>query len=64
MVARLLVTSATTKTRLSVINSAPGGKDFQPIWANDPTINDSRVIFANLLKFAGQPITKPPAPSV
>ncbi len=48
----------------SYINSAPGGKDFQPIWANDPTINDSRVIFANLLKFAGQPITKPPAPSV
>jgi Animal haem peroxidase len=44
----------------SYINSAPGGKDFQPIWANDPTINDSRIIFANLLKFAGQPITPTP----
>jgi hypothetical protein len=49
----------------SYINSAPGGKDFQPIWANDPTINDSRIIFANLLKFAGQPITPTPkAPPV
>jgi hypothetical protein len=36
------------------------GKAFQPIWANDPTINDSSIIFANLLKFAGQPITKTP----
>jgi hypothetical protein len=49
----------------SYIKSAPGGKDFQPIWANDPTINDSRIIFANLLKFAGQPITPTPkAPPV
>jgi Animal haem peroxidase len=36
------------------------GKAFQPIWANDPTINDTSIIFANLLKFAGQPITKTP----
>ncbi|WP_310487942.1 peroxidase family protein [Chamaesiphon sp. VAR_69_metabat_338] len=40
------------------------GKAFQPIWANDPTINDATIIFANLLKFAGQPITKTPKPPV
>jgi Animal haem peroxidase len=35
------------------------GKDFQPIWADDPSIGKA-VIFANLLKFAGQTITVPP----
>jgi hypothetical protein len=38
---------------------APNGKDFQPIWANDRDVNDSKIIFANLLKFAGQNITHP-----
>jgi Animal haem peroxidase len=48
----------------SYIKQAPGGKDFQPIWVSDPTINDSRIIFANLLKFAGQTITHPPVPPI
>jgi Animal haem peroxidase len=30
-------------------------KDWQPIWADEPAIG-SQVIFANLLKFAGQPL--------
>jgi Animal haem peroxidase len=48
----------------SYLKQAPGGKDFKPIWVNDPTINDSRIIFANLLKFAGQTITHPPVPPI
>ena len=45
--------------RESYVNSAPKG--WQPIWASDSSINDSRIIFANLLKFAGQPITYHPS---
>lgn len=48
----------------SYINKAPGDEDFQPIWVDDTAINDSRIIFANLLKFAGQTITHPPVPPV
>lgn len=40
---------------------APNGKDFQPIWAHEPSAC-SKVIFANLLKFAGQHITPTPTP--
>jgi Animal haem peroxidase len=38
---------------------APNGKDFQPIWAHDSAACP-KVIFANLLKFAGQKITPTP----
>jgi Animal haem peroxidase len=49
----------------SYVNKAtPNGKDFKPIWAEDSTIKDSKIIFANLLKFAGQPITNPIVASV
>jgi hypothetical protein len=48
----------------SYLNQAPGGKDFKPIWVKDSTINDFRIIFANLLKFAGQTITHPPVPPI
>jgi Animal haem peroxidase len=35
--------------------------NWKPIWAHDPSIGSQEVIFANLLKFAGQPITPPVA---
>lgn len=41
----------------SYLNLAP--KDWQPIWADDPSIG-CKVIFANLLKFAGQHISPTP----
>jgi Animal haem peroxidase len=41
---------------------APNGKDFQPIWAHEPSACP-KVIFANLLKFAGQHITPTPKKS-
>lgn len=46
--------------RESYVNKKePNGIDFQPIWADDPSACH-KVIFANLLKFAGQNITVPP----
>jgi Animal haem peroxidase len=37
---------------------------WKPIWASDSDVNDSKIIFANMLKFAGQCISHPQVPSV
>jgi len=42
----------------SYVNAAPVG--WQPIWVDDPKVNNKDIIFANLLKFAGQYITPTP----
>jgi hypothetical protein len=42
----------------SYVNAAPVG--WQPIWVDDPKVNNKDIIFANLLKFAGQSITPTP----